>query len=180
MDSSTSSVKQDVWKWIDEMVIAEQFCPFAKAPRKQNGIELVEYTDKQIDGLIQIFVDKCHELEKNHTIETSLIICSNSLEDFYDYLDVLAIIQEQAHAFDGQFQLASFHPNYRFEGEAPASLSHYTNRAPYPIFHILREASISQVLQTFSEPDVISDAIVARNIEHAHTLGANFFKKFLK
>ena len=45
----------------------------------------------------------------------------------------------------GVIQLASFHPGYQFAVTDPDAVENYTNRSPYPMLHLLREESISQV-----------------------------------
>jgi len=42
-----------------------------------------------------------------------------------------ALLKEQG--YEGIYQLASFHPRYRFDGAPDNDASHYTNRSPYPM-----------------------------------------------
>ncbi|MGB1236910.1 MAG: DUF1415 family protein, partial [Pseudomonadales bacterium] len=64
-------------------------------------------------------------------------------------------------------QLASFHPQYLFAGVDPEDISHWTNRSPYPMIHIIREGQMSRVLANFKDPA----SIPARNIELLRKLG---------
>ncbi len=68
---------------------------------------------------------------------------------------------------EGELQIASFHPQYQFEGTEPDDIENYTNRAPYPIFHLLREASIERAVDAF--PDAAE--IYERNMETLRRLG---------
>jgi hypothetical protein len=72
--------------------------------------------------------------------------------------------------YDGIYQLASFHPNYCFEGSSDTDPANYTNRSPYPMIHIIREESVSKVLSNY--PD--ADNIPIRNIEFARQKGLQY------
>lgn len=175
--SPSSLVEAKIWAWLDAVVIAENFCPFAKVPRQQDKIRIVVSEHSDTEEILKMLADECKFLDSNPSTETSILALSKGLADFYDYLDVLDIAQALLEdlGYEGKFQLASFHPGYLFEGEAPNSTSHYTNRAPYPLFHLIREASITKMLRFVADPD----AIPLRNIEHANSLGVAFFKRFL-
>ena len=121
---------------------------------------------------------ECMALDGDANRETSLLIFPKTLSDFEDYLDMLdiatALFKEQG--YEGIYQLASFHPEYRFEGSEPGDPANYTNRSPYPMLHILREASVEQALKTY--PD--SEKIPQRNIEVMQNLGLKVMQKLLK
>jgi hypothetical protein len=63
--------------------------------------------------------------------------------------------------FVGEIQIASFHPEYQFEGTRPDDIGNATNRSPYPTLHLLREASIERAVQSFGDTDAISAANIA-------------------
>jgi len=77
--------------------------------------------------------------------------------------------------YEGVYQLASFHPEYRFEGAEPDAPSNYTNRSPYPMLHILRESSIELALENYPNPDIIPK----RNIQLTQELGLEIMKGLL-
>ena len=82
-----------------------------------------------------------------------------ALPAFEEYLDFLADAQDLlvCAGLDGQVQLASFHPQYLFAGEDPEAASHYSNRAPYPVIHLLRENMLTRVLAEYPNPDRIPE-----------------------
>lgn len=172
-----TDVETKIWKWLDSVVIGQNLCPFAKVPRQRKQIRLLVVEEVAVAQILTILANECSFLSSNPQTETSLVAISNGLTNFYDYLDTLDMAQQMLEElnYEGVFQLASFHPAYLFEGEPTDSVSHYTNRAPFPIFHLIREASITKALAFVEEPD----AIPARNIEHVHKLGVDFFKHFL-
>jgi hypothetical protein len=76
----------------------------------------------------------------------------------------------------GIYQLASFHPDYCFDGESRDDPANYTNRSPYPILHILRESSIEAVLKRYPQPESIPE----NNIAKARELGSSFLRALLE
>lgn len=167
-----------IWRWVDEVIVGEQFCPFAKMPRENDRIKLTICHEKKMAEVLSSIASECKYLDEHPKVETSLIACPNTLAKFDDYLDVLEMANDLLEdiGYLGVYQLASFHPEYQFEGEAPQSISNYTNRSIVPIFHIIREASITQALQFIKHPEEIPE----RNIAHAQALGLDFFKRYLK
>jgi hypothetical protein len=101
------------------------------------------------------------------------MILPTGYDDFYHYLDLLDMANEllQLEGYEGTYQLASFHPDYCFAGSPASDPANFTNRAPYPVLHLLREADVSRVMKDA----VDADDIVARNIDFARRKGADFF-----
>jgi hypothetical protein len=77
--------------------------------------------------------------------------------------------------YEGIYQLASFHPQYLFADSDENDPSNYTNRSPYPMLHILREASLEKVLESYPNPENIPE----RNIELTRSLGLETMQKLL-
>lgn len=156
-------------KWLSSVVIAHNLCPFAKREFETGRIHYRVIETAETESQLEQLLRQCAVLDSNLEIETSLIIFPSALQDFEDYLDLLetatALLND--HGYEGIYQLASFHPDYRFDGAAPNAPSNYTNRSPYPMLHILREASLEAALKTYAHPENIPK----RNIEHADKLG---------
>ena len=68
---------------------------------------------------------------------------------------------------EGVIQIACFHPWFQFEGTEPDDMGNYTNRAPFPTLHLLREASIERAVAAFPEAETIYE----RNIDTLKALG---------
>ena len=77
------------------------------------------------------------------------------------------------HGLEGVIQLASFHPQFQFEGTEPDDISNYTNRAPFAILHLLRETSVALAVEAFPHADAIFDV----NIATLEKLGLRGWKK---
>jgi hypothetical protein len=143
-------------KWLNEIVINLNFCPLAKREVQRNTIRYVTVDGENQDPITTL-LDELQFLDHNQTTETTLIIISAGMQHFNDFLDVVdkceCLIDQGGYR--GHYQLATFHPKYVFSEENNDSPSNYTNRSPLPILHLLRETSLTRVLNTYSEPENI-------------------------
>lgn len=111
-------------------------------------------------------------------IDTTLIVHPQVLTDFLDYNDFLDNADAAIEALDlqGILQVASFHPDYQFDGVAADDASNYTNRAPFPTLHLLREDSVARAVDVYPDPDVI----VERNIQTLDRIGVDGWHRRLR
>lgn len=158
--------------WIERVVIELNLCPFARKPYEGERVRYV-VSDASDPALLLADLERELDLLRQTDageIETTLLIHPQVLTDFLDYNDFFnaidALLEQGGYA--GEFQVASFHPDYRFAGTERDDAENYTNRSPYPVLHILREASIEQALAGFENPDQIPE----RNIRTMEKLGA--------
>lgn len=140
---------QQTQRWIANIVIGLNLCPFAQRVFQGNQIRyvLTETTDQE--ELLQLLTTEVKSLavRTDPHIETTIIIHPKVLTNFLDYVDFLALVDTQLRRFghQGVIQLASFHPQYQFEDTEPDAVENYTNRSPHPMLHLLREDSITKV-----------------------------------
>lgn len=158
-------------QWIEKAVIGLNLCPFAKAVYVKNQVRVVVSHAPHLDGLLE---DLDRELDflaaaDPGEVDTTLLIHPTLLPDFLDFNDFMQLAEAalDEHGLEGVIQLASFHPQFQFEGTEPDDLGNYTNRAPFPTLHLLREASIERAVAVFPE----AGSIYARNIETLEKLG---------
>ena len=157
--------------WVDRAVIGLNPCPFAKAPQVKGQ---VRYVVSAADDPAALLADLVAELERlaeapPERLETTLLIHPRVLTDFAEYNDFLAIAEDTVAELDleGVLQVASFHPQFQFAGTEPDDITNFTNRAPYPTLHLIREASIDRAVEVFPEAEMIFE----RNIETLEQLG---------
>lgn len=174
MDRDNQPIIDLTKKWIERIVIGHNFCPFAAKPFKLKKIAYKVFTQTDTEKIILSFNDELSWMNKHPDIETSLLIFSDGLIDFQDYLDVLDICNNLIVSFgyEGDYQLASFHPQYQFAGTTPDDITNFTNRSPYPIIQILRESSITAALEHYENPEEIPE----RNMEKAREIGKEGFE----
>ena len=167
MDDLNSSINL-TRQWIDKVIIGLNFCPFAKREYERQTIRYTNYVGSDVHKALSVFLDELHYLDKHGEIETTLLIFEHGFSDFDDYLELagMATALLEQGGYSGIYQLATFHPDYCFAGDAPDDPANFTNRSPYPTLHVLREASIERVLKTYVDPESIpkNNVIKARNL----------------
>ena len=158
-------------QWIEKAVIGLNLCPFAKAVYAKNQVRYVVSQAPHLDGFLE---DLDRELDflaaaDPADIDTTLLIHPTLLADFLDFNDFMQLAEAAVgeHGLDGVIQIANFHPAFQFEGTDPDDIGNYTNRAPFPTLHLLREASIARAVAAFPEAETIYE----RNIEALEKLG---------
>jgi len=166
---NTQKIETSVRKWLDTFVVGMNLCPFAKRELVKQRVRFTVTEAATEDELLQALQAELELLNADPSIETTLLIHPAVLGDFLDYnqfLDIADALLLQME-LDGVYQVASFHPDYQFGGTAPWEAENYTNRAPYPILHLLREESLDRVLG--DNPD--ADEIPQRNIDLMNSMG---------
>lgn len=165
--------------WLASFIIAYNICPFAKREQQRNSIRYHVTRPEDLPGALEAVITECEYLDSHAETETTLVIFPDLFADFEDYLDLLALAEQllQDQGYAGTYQLASFHPDYRFESATPdiEDAADYTNRSPYPMLHIIRETSIDRALATYPDPENIP----ARNIQLTRELGLEKLKALL-
>ncbi len=170
----------DTQRWLERAVIGLNLCPFAKAVHVKG---LIRYAVSEATTPAEFLVDLKNELNllANSDVasvsvvyDTTLLIAPYCLQDFLDFNDFLGKADKLVAKMklEGTIQLANFHPQYQFAGTEPDDITNYTNRAPYPTLHLLRESSIDQAVEAFPE----AEAIFEVNMETMERLGVEGWK----
>ena len=149
--------------WLSEFVIAHNLCPFAKRELINETIRFVESDANDMESLLGQLQQELGILEQNKAIETTLLIHPKVLNDFEDYLEFLDIANGLLMELDleGIYQVASFHPDYQFANTKFSDPENLTNRSPYPMLHLLREASVEKAIASHPDPESIPDRNIA-------------------
>ena len=165
-------------KWVEDVVVGYNLCPFAKRELVRNRVRFVVSEAETEDELLQALHSELQRLEDEPEIETTLLIHPGVLQDFGPYNEFLDAADGLLAYLDmeGVYQIASFHPDYRFAGTEPDASENYTNRSPFPMLHLLREASLEAAIDSY--PDV--DGIPQRNIELMNELGSEKMRSILR
>jgi hypothetical protein len=163
------AISAHVLAWVDAVVIANDFCPFAQFVRTPNRIRIVVCPSAKDTDILECVETELAYLDKHPECATTLIALPLGLNEFNTYLNLLYTAEQllSISGYEGIYQLASFHPDYVFAGEAKDAASNYTNRSPYPLFHLLREEDISQALSSYPDAELIPQ----QNIAKAESLG---------
>ena len=160
-------------KWIEEIVIGLNLCPFAKFPFHKDNIryQYFEGDDLQKLGLCIQEELKLFQAQSSEELETTILVFPNALNQFLDYLEYGDIVNKLIADLnlEGEVQLATFHPNYQFAGTTATDVENYTNRSPFPMFHFLREASVEAAIEQHGNVEVIP----LKNIETMKKIGTD-------
>jgi hypothetical protein len=157
--------------WIERAVIGLNLCPFAKAVYVKERIRYVVSAAESPETLLTELERELEHLAATPAEETdtTLLIHPRVLEDFLDFNDFLDVADEALErlGLEGELQVASFHPQFQFADTRPDDITNFTNRSPYPILHLLREASVDEAVAAFPE----ADEIYLRNMQTLRRLG---------
>jgi hypothetical protein len=157
--------------WLEKAVIGLNLCPFAKAVHVKDQVRWVCSAATTPEALLDDLLQELQHLAEAdpQALDTTLLIHPQVLQDFPDFNDFLGAAEAALDdiGLSGVLQIASFHPQFQFDGTAPDDIGNFTNRAPFPTLHLLREDSIEQAVQAF--PDAAD--IYERNIQTLERLG---------
>jgi uncharacterized protein len=163
--------------WLETVVIAHNFCPFAKRELRRDAIRFVEITESDVESVLTQLIEQCRHLDDNPGTETSVLMLTGGFADFEGYLDLYelseALLAETG--YEGVYQIASFHPEYCFADASSDDPANYTNRSPYPMLHLLREESLESAIANYPGSDSIPD----NNIAKARALGPDYWIKLM-
>ena len=148
------TVIAEVRAWVREQVVGWNLCPFARRELINETVRFRVSEAEDEEALLMALAEEIQYLDRHSEVETTLLIHPNALRRFEDYNDFLdladALLAELER--EGVYQIASFHPQYRFDGTEPEDPENYTNRSPQPLLHLLREDSLSDAVE--NHPDV--------------------------
>ncbi len=151
--------------WLEIAVIGLNLCPFAKAVHAGNRVRFQVSTAHSTEALLSDLAEELQALQAAdpQVIETTLLIHPHVLTDFLDYNDFLDLADAAVDALGlaGEIQIASFHPHYRFADTEADDIGNYTNRSPYPMLHLLRQASVDRAVQALPDAAAIYDSNIA-------------------
>ena len=173
---TNEQVLEQTRHWLEKAVIGLNLCPFAKAVYVKNQVRLVVSHARHADDLLEELDRELDLLVATPAldIDTTLLIHPTLFEDFLDFNDFLEVAEGvvDEHELEGVVQLASFHPQFQFDGTEPDDIGNYTNRAPFAMLHLLREESVERAVAAFPE----AESIFEQNIATLQKLGPEGWK----
>ena len=159
-------VRQQTFAWLNSVVVGLNLCPFARPviTNETLRVEVIDGSDH--DSLARSFLAEldCLQQSDESEIATTLLVVPTGLELFEDYLDFVDLANQLIEQVGllGTLQLATFHPDYLFDGEPETAVSHFTNRSPHPMLHLLREEMVEAAVASHPDPDAIPNNNIAR------------------
>lgn len=163
-----------VERWVEAVVIGLNLCPFASSVLRRGQLNIVVSDSNTMAECLQQLADEADALVAGDLQATTVFVLPEGFADFDDYLDLLAMAEALMEdiGLDGQVQVASFHPEYQFEDTDYDDAENWTNRAPYPILHLLTEDSVARAVESHPDPEGIPDA----NIDKLEDMGTEMLE----
>lgn len=172
-------VRAQTLGWLEQAVIGLNLCPFATSVYVNSQVRVVVSTAKHLDAFLdELDVELLLLCDTPvQEIETTLLVHPHLFPDFLVFNDFLNIVDDVVaeHELEGVLQVLPFHPEFLFGGEDETDMSHYTNRSPFPMLHLLREDSLSQAIDAHGD----TDAIPERNKQVLRDLGLAGWRKLM-
>lgn len=174
MSFSDDTIVEHTEAWIRQVVVGCNFCPFAAKALLQKSVRYRVVRGPEAPGIMGLLAEELQHLDEQPGVETTFIILPENFLDFEAYLELAEAAGELIvnEDYEGVYQVASFHPLYCFDGEPASDPANYTNRSPYPMLHLLREASIEKALAHYKDPEGIPE----RNIDFARKKGLAYME----
>ncbi len=165
-------VLQTTERWLERSVIGLNLCPFAKAVHVKGQIHYALTWSQETADVLDDLTVALHDLlaQDPQQRDTTLLIAPNAFPDFWDFHGFVQRADTLLRSLhlDSALQIASFHPQYEFAQTPAGDMANYTNRAPYPILHLLREDSMDRAVAAYPDAALIYE----RNIARLRDLGA--------
>lgn len=177
MQDNNALIREQTLKWVRSFIIELNICPFAKRVFETNTMRIAPSNANRLSDALEDLMLEIEYLNTHPDTETTLLVFGAYFNSFFDYLDLIdlseALLKQQE--YEGIYQLASFHPDYYFEGTDFDDVSNYTNRSPYPMIHILREETLDKALAFYGDTSQIPE----NNINKMRTLGLKEIQRIL-
>ena len=162
---------EDTRRWLERAVIGLNLCPFAKAVHVKGQVHWAVSGQEDAAGVLEDFTRELDALLALPARErdTTLLVVPRGMEDFLTFNDLVARAERivRKRRLEGVVQVASFHPRFVFAGVEEDDVTNYTNRAPWPTLHLLREESMARAVAAFPDAAAIYEA----NMEKLRQLG---------
>lgn len=174
---NTETLIEQTKCWLKSVIIELNFCPFARREFINESICYDVSTANGLEANLHELARALAYLDDHAEVETTLLIFAEAFSDFDDFVEMIDYADQLIDelGYRSTYQLAHFHPDYCFEGAEPDDAANYTNRAPFPILHLLREDSLQKAIDR--HPD--STSIPHNNIKLARELGTTKMQALL-
>jgi len=165
-------------RWLRDVVVDLDLCPFARGPLQAGRVRIATSDAAETAAALADLGLELQRLQDADPgeIETTLLVFRTAFSKFPDFLEATAVARDLVAAVaGGVMQLADFHPDYVFAGVSRTDPSNWTNRSPFPMWHLLRESSVARAVA--GHPDIHS--IPGRNVTLLRQMDGEALKRLL-
>ena len=158
--------------WLERAVIGLNLCPFAKAVQLKNQIRYAVSAAQTPEDLLADFVAELRALQaadpsryRDHAADASAR--ARRFPGLQRFSGTGRCCASPARGWKAKSRSRASIRATNSPAPEPEDIENYSNRSPYPMLHLLREASIARAVAAF--PD--ASRIFERNIETLRRLG---------
>ncbi|WP_249979112.1 DUF1415 domain-containing protein [Vreelandella olivaria] len=169
MQETDNKIAEQTLAWVRSFIVEHNICPFASRELERSSIRVGVVRSKKMEVALEELVAEIEWLNEHPETETTLLVFPTLFKSFDHYLDYVELAESllAEQGYEGTYQLATFHPDYCFADAGPDDVANYTNRSPYAMVHLLREASVEKAIAFYGDTSLIPE----RNITHLNALG---------
>ncbi len=129
-------------RWVSEVVIGLNLCPFARRELVNERIRFVATDANSEEGLLTALQEEMMHLDQHPEVETTLLVHPDVLTDFMDYNDFLdagdgLLVHLE---MDGEHWIARFYPDNHVGGYNSSDAETYNNLTPQLIAYHSRRS----------------------------------------
>lgn len=174
---NTKDIIEQTKCWLSSIIIELNFCPFAKREFVKKSIRYEVSNASNLEESLHDLAKELEYLDKHAETETTLLIFADAFKKFDDFIELIDYADQLIDelGYTSIYQFAHFHPDYCFEDEDNDDAANYTNRAPLPTLHLLRESSLQRAIESHPDTSSIPDT----NIKLARELGLSKMQALL-
>ena len=153
-------------RWLEAAVIGLDLCPFASGPWQAGRVRIEVSWAKTFEHGVRDVMEQVVSLTATspEQLSSTLVVFPDLWQDFDGFLDAIEAAEHLliSSGADEVVQLAHFHPRYVFESAEEGAYANYSNRSPYPIFHLLRVDEVWRALESFGDGLTIAEANIRK------------------
>ncbi|MES9902317.1 MAG: DUF1415 domain-containing protein [Sedimenticola sp.] len=157
--------------WIKNVVVGLNLCPFAAPVVNKKQVFYTVSNGKDEPALFRDTLEALDRFQQmdEQSAQTGFLIFSQGMRDFDEFNNFLNVVDYllEESGLIGILQVVGFHPNYRFDGSTDNDPANYTNRSPFPMFHLILEDDLESAVASHPNPSSIPE----RNIKLLRELG---------
>lgn len=180
-EQDNEEIKEATLDWIKNVVIGLNLCPFAEKPLRENKLKVsVVRGDSEEIVAAAVVYELISRSDEKHEGTTVVVAPEFYPDDFERYMNLVQHIEDdvmEEHDLHGLVQIAPFHPKFEFSGSGNDGVDNYTNRSPYPMFHILRENEVGLAVDKLGGD---ASKVWSRNVDLLEGIDKKFGREDVK
>lgn len=153
LERDNTRIEEETRAWVKRIVVGLNLCPFAAKPLADEQLYVTVVRGDDLEEILEQILVQSLVFTEDTLPGTALLVCPDLVpHNFNEYLNVLTMVVDgllEDHDLVGRVQVVPFHPEFIFAGDddgGDSKMEYWTNRSPYPMFHILKEDDVSHAI----------------------------------